>query len=57
MPFIDIHGAHIHYESFRPDRSDQVPIVLIHGSARAVYHAAHPSRSASSYAGGVYHPC
>jgi pimeloyl-ACP methyl ester carboxylesterase/cell wall-associated NlpC family hydrolase len=38
MPFIDIRGAHIHYESFGIDRSDLAPIVLIH-SATITGHA------------------
>lgn len=32
MPFIEINGAHLYYETFGTDRADRVPIVLIHGS-------------------------
>ncbi len=32
MSFIDINAAQIYYETFGTDRSDRVPIVLIHGS-------------------------
>jgi pimeloyl-ACP methyl ester carboxylesterase len=32
MPFIDINGANLYYERYGTDRSDRVPIVLIHGS-------------------------
>jgi pimeloyl-ACP methyl ester carboxylesterase/cell wall-associated NlpC family hydrolase len=32
MPFIDLNGAHLYYELYGTDRSDRVPIVLIHGS-------------------------
>lgn len=32
MPYIDINDAHIYYQSYGQDRTDQAPIVLIHGS-------------------------
>jgi gamma-D-glutamyl-L-lysine dipeptidyl-peptidase len=32
LPFIDIHGANIYFETYGADRSDRAPIVLIHGS-------------------------
>lgn len=32
MPFIEINGANIYYESFGTDRPGHTPIVLIHGS-------------------------
>ena len=45
MPFIEINGANIYYESFGTDRSDRAPIVLIHGSTitgQADWHAIAP---------------
>jgi pimeloyl-ACP methyl ester carboxylesterase/cell wall-associated NlpC family hydrolase len=45
MPFVQINGAQIFYESDGPDRSDRVPIVLIHGSTitgQAEWHAIAP---------------
>lgn len=45
MPFLDINGANIHYETFGTDRSDRAPIVLIHGSTvtgQADWHAVAP---------------
>ena len=32
MPFIEINGAQIYYETFGDDRPHRAPIVLIHGS-------------------------
>ena len=32
MPFIEINGAQIYYETFGDERADRAPIVLIHGS-------------------------
>jgi pimeloyl-ACP methyl ester carboxylesterase/cell wall-associated NlpC family hydrolase len=45
MPFIDINGANLNYELYGTDRSDRVPIVLIHGSTitgQADWHAIAP---------------
>ena len=32
MPFIEINGAQIYYETFGDERADRAPVVLIHGS-------------------------
>jgi pimeloyl-ACP methyl ester carboxylesterase len=45
LPFVEINGASIYYETFGSDRSDRAPIVLIHGSTitgRTDWHAIAP---------------
>ena len=45
MPFVDLNGANIYYETFGTDRPGRAPIILIHGSTitgQADWHAIAP---------------